>query len=182
MSSKVTNWSNSYKMYSFSDTRQRLSGKRINQILRKCPQCYQLTNNGRNIYSCGDISLLRLEKVKKAVYFLNTHEHWLILGVFPAGQCLVIDPLNIVRSWPDVVRAITLFCKHNNLELFFFDCKFQRNNTQICGYLCLWATLKISQLSFLNSFRLRNIISSNRISTNERAMMYAVYKHFRLNT
>ena len=177
------NWSNnSFKMYSFSDTRQRLTGKKIHFILKRCSQCYRLTNSGGNIYTSQQISVLRLNKVSKSVYFINTHQHWILLSVFPTHQCLVIDPLNIVRSWPDVMSAITLFSNNNNLQLYFFDQKFQRNNSQICGYLCLWATLKVSQLSFLNAFRLRHVISSNGISRNERAMMYAVYKHFHLNT
>lgn len=169
-----------FKMYSFSDKRQRLTGKAIHFILKRCAQCYRLTNSGANIYSCTDLLSLRFNKVKKTVIFLNTHEHWLLLAIFHDHQCLVIDSLNLVRSWPDVMYAISFFCKNNNLQLFFLDTKFQRDNTQICGYLCLWATLKVSQLSFLNCFRLKEVISSNRTSTNERAMMYAVYKHYNL--
>ena len=165
-------------MFPFSDTRQRLNGKSIHFILKRCAQCYRLTNRGGNIYSSQHISVLRLTKVIKSVYFINTHQHWILIAVFPARQCLVIDPLNIVRSWPDVMDAITLFSNNNNLQLYFFDQKFQRNNSQICGYLCLWATLKISQLSFRNTFRLKHVISSNTISSNERAMMHIVCKHF----
>lgn len=186
MSSKVMNWNNSrkekhFKMFSFSDNRQRLSGKDIRDILKRCRQCYQLTNNGRNIFPVQHILDIKLDKLKKSVFFLNANEHWWLACIFPRErQCLIIDPLDIVKSWPNAISTITSFCQVHSLQLFFFDFKFQRDNTQICGYLCLWATFKISQLSFLGVLKLRDVLSLHPISTNERAMMYSVYRHFRL--
>ena len=171
-----------FKMFNFSDTRQRLSGIGIQYVLKRCIHCYRLTNNAKNIFSCNNISNMKLAIVKKTVFFINTHEHWIIMAVFPKRICLIIDPLNIVRSWPDVIHAISSFCKNNNLRLFFFDFKFQRDNTQICGYLCLWATMKISQLSFSKVLEIRKILQSNKISVIERGMMYKVHKHFQLET
>ena len=169
-----------FKMYSFSDKRQRLTRVQIHSILRRCPQCYSLSNNAKNIVSYEDLSAFTFGHLKKTVFFINANEHWILVAIFPGRQCLVADPLDIVKKWPDVIHSITLFCRKNRLELFYFDFRFQRDNTQICGYLCLWMTAKISQLSFLNVLRLKSTLSQHRVSTNERGMMYSVYKHFHL--
>ena len=169
-----------FKMLNFSDKRQRLSGIGIQFILARCTQCFQLTNNAKNVFSCENISVMKHINTKKTVFFINTHEHWILIAVFPKRQCLIIDPLNMVKSWPDVLYAISSFCKNNNLRLFFFYFKFQRDNTQICGFLCLWATMKISQLSFLQFLQLRKVLQSNKISVIERGMMYKVHEHYRL--
>ena len=77
MSSKVMNWNNSrkekhFKMFSFSDNRQRLSGKDIRDILKRCRQCYQLTNNGRNIFPVQHILDIKLEgEIKLQIYGRN---------------------------------------------------------------------------------------------------------------
>lgn len=186
MSLKAMNWNNShrqkhFKMFSFSDNRQRLSGTNIRDILKRCRQCYQLTDSGKNIFPVQHIMGIKFDKLKKSVFFLNANEHWLLACIFPRErQCLIIDPLDIVKSWPNVISIISSFCQAHSLQIFFFDFKFQRNTTQICGYLCLWVTFKVSQLSFLGILKLRNVLSPHPISTNERAMMYSVYRHFRL--
>ena len=169
-----------FKMFNFSDERQRLSGIGIQFILARCTKCYQLTNSAKNIFAAHDISVMKHVSVKKTVFFVNTHEHWILIAIFPLRQCLVIDPLNMVKSWPDVLYAISCFCKNNNLQLYFFDCKFQRDNTQICGFLCLWMTMKISQLSFLKILQLKKVVQSNKISVIERGMMFKVHEHFGL--
>ena len=180
MNSSNNPLSNHHKMFSFSDNRQRLTNIRIRSILKRCQQCYKLTNNAKNILYCSDISDYKLHNFKKTVFFINTWQHWLLIGVFPGRQCLVIDPLDMVKSWPDVTHSINSFCQINSLELFFFDFRFQRDTTQICGFLCLWITFKISKMPFIRVWRLRNVLSSHRISTLERGMMWAVHKHFRL--
>ena len=169
-----------FKMYSFSDKRQRLTRVQIHSILKRCSQCYRLSNSAKNIFSYEDLPAFTFGQLRKTIFFINANEHWILVAVFAGRQCLIVDPLDIVKTWPDVIRSITLFCQNNSLQLFYFDFRFQRDNTQICGYLCLWMTAKISQLSFLNVLRLKSTLSQHRISTNERGMMYSVHKHFHL--
>lgn len=167
-------------MISFKDTSHRLSGEDIKNILQKCHLCFKLIAKGKHIYSPHEILSLILPSSKKTAIILNTHDHWLSLLIFKKKYCLVVDSLDEVQNWPDVMTCISTFCKNNHLKLLLFHSKFQSDSTQICGSLTAYCIFKFSLLSLLGFLKLRSTFNQNCISTNERAMMKSVRLHFKL--
>ena len=167
-------------MLSFKDRSYRLSGRDIRMILQNCRLCYKSTSNGKFILPPSDIESLLLPRSKKNAIFLNTHDHWLVLLIFNNKYCLICDSLNEVQNWPEVMKSISIFSKNNGLKLHSFNLKIQSNETQICGFICCYLIFKFTTLSFLAFFRLRKAFSRNCISTNERAIIRSVRRHFKL--
>lgn len=168
------------KMIPFKHRSHRLSGEDIKNILEKCRICFNITSRGKHIYSIFEILSLVLPRSKKTAIIINTHDHWLSLLIFNNKFCLIVDSLNEVQNWPDVMTCISTFCKNNHLKMFLFKCKFQLDSTQICGSLVCYTIYKFSMLSFLGFLKLRETFSQNSISTNERAMMRKVHQHFKI--
>ena len=173
-------WHNN-NMISFRDSSHRLSGEDIRKILKNCKLCYKMISNGKNIYSPSDILSILLPRTKKIAIILNTHDHWLCLLIFNNRACLIVDSLNEVQNWPDVMKNIAIFCKINGLKRFLYNSRFQTNYSQICGSLTCFVIFKFSVLSFLGFLKMRKTFSSNCISSNERAIMRSVRIHFNLN-
>lgn len=167
-------------MISFKDSSHRLSGEDIKNILKNCRLCFNIISKGKHIYSPFEILSLILPSSKKTAIILNTHDHWLSLLIFKKF-CLVVDSLDEVQNWPDVMTCISTFCKNNHLKLLLFHSKFQTNSSQICGSLQCYCIFKFSLLSLLGFLKLRTSINRNCPSTNERAMMKSVRRHFKLN-
>ena len=166
-------------MLSFQDDSYRLSGHDIRAILQNCRLCFKSTSNGKYILSPTDIQSLLLPRSKKHAIILNSHDHWLCLLIV-RSNCIICDSINEVQNWPEVMKCILTFSKNNGLKLHLFNLKTQSDKTQICGSLCCYFIFKFTTLSFLGFFKLRTALSRNCISTNERAMIRSVRRHFKL--
>ena len=169
------------EMISFQDPSNRLSGRDIKTILQNCRLCFKTISNGKYIMTPTDVQSLLLPNSKKHAIILNTHDHWLCLLIFRNRYCLVVDSINEVQNWPEVMKNIIIFSKNNKLKLYSFNLKTQSSKTQICGMQCNYFIFKFTTLSFLGFFKLRTSLLKNCISTNERAIVRSARRHFKLN-
>lgn len=168
-------------MLPFQDPAYRLSGTDISNILKHCRLCFNITNKGQQIIDFKLLTSLKIQKKKKNAIILHAYQHWHLILIFNNHDAVLIDPLNTVQfSHPDVMQTILTFCKENSLFLHLFDCRHQSQTTNICGYLILWSLFKATKLSFSSFMKLKQTILLNNISTNERGMIYAVKRHFKL--
>ena len=167
-------------MLPFQDPAYRLSGKDILNILKNCRLCFNITNKGQQIIDFKLLASLKIPPKRKNAIILHAYQHWLVLLIFK-NHCVLVDSLNTVQfSHPDVIQTVLIFCKNNSLYLHLFNCNFQSKSSNICGLLILWTVLKATKLSFTNFMKLKKTILKNNISTNERGMVHAVKKHFKL--
>ena len=167
-------------MLPFQNPAYRLSGEDLSNILKNCRLCFNITNKGKQIIDFKLLSSLQVPKKRKNAIIVHAYQHWHLLLIFK-NHCVLVDPLNTVQFvHPDVIQEVLSFCKNNLLFLHLFDCTFQKDSSNICGFLILWTLLKATKLSFSNFMKLKPTILSNNISTNERGMVYAVKNHFKL--
>ena len=179
----------------FSDRRFITSVVDLRNLLKQCSKCYKLTENANFIFPIESLDgvYVPANKEKKSFLIVNiktgksgsvddeTIGHWIGLACYLTNkQCVIIDPGNRYRDYPDVMTQLQNFCKLNKLEMFNYATQFQQNSSFICGQLCAFFCAKVHWLSFSELLTFRNMIRSYSIHFNEENMMSYVQKHFKI--
>ena len=174
-------------------------------ILSKCADCYQSTNNGNLIVSHIYLPriLVNSTKKKKRTYVnlvVNSKSnndqtddanesneqpvigHWFLITVTLNRQpptALLCDPLNEITKNSTVMDNINMFCKFNSLKLLNLNEKFQSDNSFYCGYISMGLISYTHNKKKTNKIMtLKKLFQRNSVRSNEKLVLKMYEKHF----
>lgn len=165
--------------------------KQLKKVLKKCNNCWKLTNEGLLIFPYDNIENIKL-KHRKSTFILNTNAisninesvgHWISLHIdLKIKSAVLFDSLNNIKSNHPVVYAyLRTYCKNKNITLNVLKLQTQQNSSVTCGMHSVWFTHKSHKYNMDSLLKLSRVLSAYKVETREKYVLNAVDSLFFLN-